>query len=215
MLQKGSLAYDHEKGGMTFKWDNNEASLIWLAAEQSDKPIELVVSQIEYSNSLEWQEQRMLQCSHKSMGGKMDYQKKHQWERKVPSKKTGCQCHLMVKHYPQMDLILRKYQEEYNHLLSDDNLQFLRLSGKIRNLVMDMVYIGIDSKAIVSHSGAIHSQANGYCIGKMKHICNSCTQTDQDYYITMCDINRYHCIMEDEEIQLDDNNVISLCLWVL
>ena len=63
----------------------------------------------------------------------------------------------MVKHYPQMDLILRKYQEEYNHLLSDDNLQLLRLSGKIRNLVMDMVYIGIDSKAIYSESQWSHS----------------------------------------------------------
>ncbi len=31
----------------------------------------------------------------------------------------------------------------------------------------------------------------------------------------MCDISRYHRIVEDIEIRLDDNNAISLCLWVL
>jgi hypothetical protein len=31
----------------------------------------------------------------------------------------------------------------------------------------------------------------------------------------MHDINHYRCIVVDEKIQLDDNNVISLRLWVL
>lgn len=38
---------------------------------------------------------------------------------------------------------------------------------------------------------------------------------DQDYYITLHDINRYQRIVEDEVIHLDDNNVISLHLWAL
>ena len=36
-----------------------------------------------------------------------------------------------------------------------------------------------------------------------------------DYHITMCDINRYCCIMQDVKIHLDDNNMILLQLWVL
>lgn len=80
-----------------------------------------------------------------------NYQNKNQWERKIPSKKTGCRCRLTVKRYPQTEAMLRKYEDQHGHPLGDDNLRFLRLSGKIRDLLMDMVYIGIDSKTIVSH----------------------------------------------------------------
>ena len=163
--RKGSLAYDREKAGMTYKWDNHEAFLVWLAAEQLAKSIELVISQVEYSDLLEWQEWCMLWCSREFTGRKTNYENKHQREQKISSKKTGCQCYLMIKRYPHTDVILSKYHKEHDHLLGDDNLRFLRLSSKIRNLVMDMVYIGIDSKAIVSHSGAIDFQTNGYCIG--------------------------------------------------
>ena len=49
----------------------------------------------------------------------------------------------------------------------------------------------------------------------MKRIRESCTPTDRDYYITMRDINCYHCIVVDEKICLDNNNAILLQLWVL
>ncbi|KAH9024713.1 hypothetical protein EDB84DRAFT_1246658, partial [Lactarius hengduanensis] len=130
-------------------------------------------------------------------GGKPSYQKKHQWERKIPSKKTGCQCRLTVKRYPQTEVILGKYEDNHDHPLGDDNLRFTRLSGKIRDLVMDMVHLGIDSKIV------------------LKRIRESCKRTDRDYYIAMHDINRYRQIVEDVEICLDDNDAISLRLWVL
>ena len=40
-------------------------------------------------------------------------------------------------------------------------------------------------------------------------------RTDHDYYITMCDINRCHRIVEGVEIRLDGNDAVSLRLWVL
>ena len=95
--RKGSLAYDREKAGMTYKWDNHEAFLVWLAAEQSAKSIELVVSQVEYSDLPEWQERHMLRCSREFTGGKTNYENKHQQEQKISSKKTGCQCYLTIK----------------------------------------------------------------------------------------------------------------------
>ena len=78
-----------------------------------------------------------------------------------------------------------------------------------------MVYLRIDSKAIVSHGGANHSRANSNCIEQMKHILETCMWTDRDYYITMRDINWYCWIVVDEKICLDNNDVISLQLWVL
>ena len=94
----------------------------------------------------------MLRCLREFTGGKWDYQNGNQWERKIPSKKTGCQCCVTVKQYPQMEVMLGKYEGQHDHLLGDDNLRFIRLSGKIRDLVMDMVYIDINSKTIVSHT---------------------------------------------------------------
>jgi hypothetical protein len=49
----------------------------------------------------------------------------------------------------------------------------------------------------------------------MKRIRESCTPTDRDYYITTRDINRYRRIVVDEKIRLDNNDAISLRLWVL
>ena len=43
----------------------------------------------------------------------------------------------------------------------------------------------------------------------------SSKRTDRDHYITIRDINRYRRIVEDVEIRLDDNDAISLRLWVL
>ena len=62
----------------------------------------------------------------------------------------------MIKQYHETDFILGKYKDMHNHMLGDDNLWFTRLSGKTRNIVMDMVHIGIESKAIVSHFGVIN-----------------------------------------------------------
>ena len=149
---------------MTLQWENNDAFLAWVASEESNKTIELVVSQtLRSTDSPDWQERSVLRCSCGLTGGKSDYQKQHEWERKIPSKKTDCQCNLTIKRYPNTEVILGKYHDEHNHPLGDDNLRFLRLSDKIRNLVMDMVHIGIESKIIVSYASFFDSQVNGYC----------------------------------------------------
>lgn len=56
-----------------------------------------------------------------------------------------------------MDTILRKYKGKHDHPICEDNLQFIRLLGKVRNLIMDMVYISINSKRIVSHILSFYS----------------------------------------------------------
>jgi hypothetical protein len=70
---------------------------------------------------------------------------------KIPSKKTGCRCRLVIKQYLHTDAILGKYEEKHDHPLGDDNLRFLRLSENTKNLVMEMIHTRIDSKAIVSN----------------------------------------------------------------
>ena len=41
----------------------------------------------------------------------------------------------------------------------------------------------------------------------------SCKETDRDHYMTMRDITRLRQIVEDTEIRLDHNDVISIRLW--
>jgi hypothetical protein len=135
---------------MTLEWASSKKFQEWLAAKESDKSIELIVSHTtKLTDSQVWREWRVLWCSREFMGGKINYQKKTQWERKIPSKKNGCQCRLIIKLYPDTNTILGKYDNQHNHLVSNSNLRFTRLLGKIRNLVMDMVYTGIDSQVIV------------------------------------------------------------------
>ena len=107
---KPHMLYDCEKARMTHKWDDHKVFLVWLTAEELANSIELVVSKIVYSDLPEWQEWRVLWCSCEFMGGRLDYENKHKQECKIPSKKTGCQCHLMIKRYLQMDVISNSQQ---------------------------------------------------------------------------------------------------------
>ena len=73
-------------------------------------------------------------------------------ERKILSKKTGCRCRLMIKFHQHTDTILGRYVDMHDHPLGDKNLRFTRLTDRTRDLVMEMVCQGIESKAIVSNN---------------------------------------------------------------
>jgi hypothetical protein len=167
--EHGSITYDHEKGGMKQEWADYTAFLDWLATKETNNSIEFILSQVEHSDLPIWQEWRMYKCTQEYSGGKHDWEKITQWERTIPSKKTGCWCHLMIKRYPHTDTILGKYEDQHNHAIGDENLWFTRLLDTTKALVMEMVHTGIDSKAIVHDNYIFHSRSNGYpaktCVG--------------------------------------------------
>ncbi len=147
----GSIMYDHEKGEMSLDWANEDEFLVWLAAKEHKNTIKFILSHTEESGSPNWQAQRKYRCSHEFSGRKTDHENIHQWDRKIPSMKTGCQCHLIIKLYLDTKTILGKYEAQHNHALGNDNLRFLRLSDSIRKLVMEMIFTGMGSQAIVSN----------------------------------------------------------------
>ena len=147
--KRGSITYDREKGGMTREWADHDEFLAWLAAEQTEKAIELIVNQTEKSEGPIWWECRVYRCGREYSGGKSTYQKINQWERTIPSKKTGCRCCLTIKRYPGVETVLGKYVDEHDHALGDDNLRFTKLLERTKALVMEMVCTGIDSQVIV------------------------------------------------------------------
>ncbi len=135
---------------MPLEWVSENEFLVWLAAEENKNTIKFIVSFTEESHSPNWRARRVFKCSREFSGGKPDRKNTFQWDRKIPSMKTGCQCRLTIKLYPHTETVLGKYEGQHDHALGDDNLRFLRLSDNVRNVVMDMIHTGIDSKAIVS-----------------------------------------------------------------
>jgi hypothetical protein len=147
----GSLAYDHQKGDM-LEWLSEDKFQEWLIAEEHQKAIKLIVSHTAELDSPNWRAHHVFRCSCEPSGGKTDQENKHNRDWKIPSKKTSCKCQLIVKQYPNTETILGKYEGEHDHMLGNNNLEFLRLSNKVWNLVMDMVDMGMGSQAIVSES---------------------------------------------------------------
>ena len=208
----GSLTYDRQKGDMKLEWPNEDEFQAWLVAEEQEKTIKLIVSRTAESDSPNWRACRMFRCSRELSGGKTNRENKYDWDRKIPSKKTGCKCQLIVKQYPGTETMLGKYQGEHDHPLGDDNLRFLRLSTEVRNFVMDMVDAGMGCQAIVSNKGLFICRANGTL--QMNRVRETHKRTDHDYYITMRDITRLRRIVEEDHIRLDNNDAISIRLWV-
>ena len=131
-----SLTYNHQKGDMKLEWPNEDEFQAWLIAEEQEKMIKLIVSRTAESDSPNWWVCCMFRCSCELSGGKTNRENKYDWDRKIPSKKTGCKCQLIIKQYLGTETMLGKYQGEHNHPLGDDNLRFLRLSTEVRNFVM-------------------------------------------------------------------------------
>ena len=154
LLQYRSISHDQKCRKMEQEWENEALFLAWLAAKEAKYSIELIVSNVARSDSLFWQEQHILKCLREYMGGWPDQQSRssapEEWNRKIPSKKTGCWCCLMLKFYWHTEIILGKYESEHNHLLRDNNLRFMWLTGRTKDLVLVMLTMGIDAKTIVS-----------------------------------------------------------------
>jgi hypothetical protein len=208
----GSITYNWEKGRMPLEWENEDKFLVWLAAEEHVQMIKLIVSVTEESDSPNWRARHMYRCLQEFSGGKQDRETVHEWDQKIPSMKTGCQCRLIIKKYLQTETILGKYDSRHNHPLGDENLRYLRLSHKIRSLVMDMIREGTDPEAIMSHS--LNTSFPSQRPLQLKHIHESCKRMECNYHITTCDISCLRRIVENDKIRLDPNDAISVRLWV-
>ena len=104
----------------------------------------------------------MYRCAREFTSSKKDRQNITRLERAIPLKKTGCQCTLTIKMYLHTDRILRKYDEEHDHTIGNDNLRFTRLSDTTKELVMELARAGVHAKAIVHGHYVAQCLANGY-----------------------------------------------------
>ena len=134
---------------MTHEWADADVFAAWLVTKEANKAIKLILSEVERSDSTIWQEWHLYRCAREFTSRKKDQQKTTKSERAIPLKKTGCRCHLTIKMYPHTGKILRKYYEEHNHMIGDENLRFTKLSDTTKDLVMGLAHAGVHTKAIV------------------------------------------------------------------
>ena len=64
----------------------------------------------------------------------------------------GCRCWLTIKFYQHTDMNLERYEDAHDHPLGDKNSRFTWLTDRTRDLVVEMVCQGIESKVIVSNN---------------------------------------------------------------
>ena len=174
---------DCENGGMMQEQVDTNTFLTWLATEETTKFIELILSKVEQSDSLIWQEQHVYRCGREYTSGKRDHQRITQWEKMIPLKKMGCQCHLTIKLYLHINKILRKYDKEHNHAIGNENLWFTGLLDTTKELIMELAHAGVNTKAIVCDDYLAYFSADGYLssTNTYRNLAHAITVTDAPF----------------------------------
>src|SRR6266850_7780583 len=147
--RRGSFHYDQANGILPLEWPNLAAVDVWCRNEELAHSIELIKSTIACGRQV-WTLRCIFVCSHEDSGRGTKYVKKHpEWKQKIPSKKMGCPCNIVIKHYPDMERILGHYKRDYDHLIGIANVPFTCLSARSWRWMQDMVSQKIDPREII------------------------------------------------------------------
>jgi hypothetical protein len=145
----GSFNYDQESGDYPHEWANMEEFDAWRRVEELAYSIELIRSTVVHGKTL-WTQRRYYVCLHQLSGGKSKYKKKNpDWHTKFTSKKTGCDCKIVVKLYPHKPTILGRYEEEHNHGVGLENVKYTHMLQVTRVRIRHMLELKVDVREIV------------------------------------------------------------------
>ena len=70
-------------------------------------------------------------------------------EQKIPSKKMGCPCNIVIKCYPNTEIVLGHYKNKHNYLIRIANAPFMRLTARSQVQIRKMVVQKIDLREIM------------------------------------------------------------------
>jgi hypothetical protein len=147
----GNFSYDVRLLKYNMLWGSWRDFDLFLAQEQLDLSVEFHKVQTRAGNEGKYTQRRYYVCARHGTGGsKAGYVKKNpHWERKVPSKITGCSASLTVKSYPGTDYLLGIYDTDHNHPVGTENLRFTRISSSTRDWIAALVRTHVKTKEIV------------------------------------------------------------------
>lgn len=147
----GNFSYDVCSVKYNMLWGSWRDFDLFLAQEQLDLSVEFRKVQTRAGNKGKYTQRRYYVCARHGTGGsKAGYLKKNpHWERKVPSKITGCSASLTVKSYSGTDYLLGIYDAGHNHPVGAENLRFTRISSSTRDWIAALVRTHVKTKEIV------------------------------------------------------------------
>lgn len=161
--RRGSFNWDRENG-WAIEWPNIAEFEIWLKEEQLAKTVEFVLSSTKTGNWL-WTEKQTYVCSRQISGGLKKQHSDQQF--KIDSKKTGCRCQVVIKHYPHTLTILGCYTEEHDYEIQLANIAYTRMSHVACDKIKVLLKQKVDRKEIVCKQFSIFSSVTNASLGTL------------------------------------------------
>ena len=123
----GSITYDHQEGGFNLEWESRADFHEWLKHEQTALGIEIWLSKTRHAKTPLYSTCKTFSCTCNGTGGKSNYMKKTDQERKIESKgiEGGCPCYVQIKTYSHTKTVLSKYNLDHFHPIGKDNLKYI------------------------------------------------------------------------------------------
>lgn len=145
----GSFQSDIASSKYQNRWESWTEFQEWLAEEQRTQGIELRLVNT-YAGMPEFERQLRFVCSRGGTGGVKPYTKRHpDWNRKIESKLTDCNCRLLVKQYPGLPTVLGNYRAEHDHALGNANLPFTQIPKDTREYIAGLLRLKVSPDHIV------------------------------------------------------------------
>lgn len=158
----GSFSYDLHGDKFTLQWASWDDFEVWFKAEQREKGFEFCIKDKPRPANELYSSMTYYYCARQGSGGQKNYTKKNpEGKRKIPTKRTGCNCSLTVKTYPGVTTVLGQYEAQHDHPIGGNELRFTRVSTETRTRIAEMLRMKIVPDEIVSPQ-SIHS--NRLCL---------------------------------------------------
>ena len=146
----GSYSSNLAAGEYPLSWPSMDAMTLQLRKEEWVKFIELRLKEVVQHPHNHWDKKLVYICSRQGTGGVKAYEKrKAQHRNMVPTKWVSCPCCLVVKSYPNMNLVLEQYDGSQSHPVGKDNAKFTQLSQDVHILIAKKLQAGVPHAWIV------------------------------------------------------------------
>lgn len=146
--QHGDYTSNITLGRFPLQWTSAEELGIWLKKEQEQSMIELRLRTTCVNQNAT--KVYYYFCSREGTGGVRAYSKKHpERERKIHTKRLRCPCRLVVKSYPNTNVLLGQYHADHSHPIGDENARFTSLSQETRIRIAEMLRLKMSHSQIV------------------------------------------------------------------
>lgn len=142
--KKGSLEFDLIEGKFNLNWPSKLAFDLWFKDMQNDSVVQFTSSYIKHGSGNDYgcfkTNQRLI-CT----------RKKKPWEKQAEgnTKRTGCDCALIVKTYCGTSYVLGYFTNKHSHSLGDENLKYTYISNETKAFIASMLRQGMSCEYIV------------------------------------------------------------------